>query len=262
MLPETMTVAGFFWVAFSIFLLAMSKGGFPVGPIALPFLVLLWPGKAESAKQAVAFMLPVMCMMDLVAIWLYRREILWHHVLPLVPGALLGVLLAGMLFAQAGESVFAITDSFLKLLIGCTGLVFIFYRIFRRRILRRLLNSRPGIKTSLAFGLGAGVTSTIAHAGGPVAQMYYLPQGLKKLNLAATMAGFFFVLNAVKLVPFTFHGRITGETLRLGLLVLPVVPLGVLSGWFLVHRIRESWYIPFLYVVLAVTSTTLIVKAL
>ncbi len=38
------------WIALSLMLIAMSKGGFPVGGIAMPLLILVWPGQTEAAR--------------------------------------------------------------------------------------------------------------------------------------------------------------------------------------------------------------------
>ena len=65
------------WVGVCLLLLGMSKGGFPVGSIALPLLVLIWPHGKEPAKAAVAFLLPVLCCMDIFAMMFYWRRIRW-----------------------------------------------------------------------------------------------------------------------------------------------------------------------------------------
>jgi hypothetical protein len=35
-----------FWIGLSLFMIGMSKGGFPVGAIALPILILVWPARS------------------------------------------------------------------------------------------------------------------------------------------------------------------------------------------------------------------------
>lgn len=64
-----------FWIGLSLFLLGMSKGGFPVGAIALPILILVWPTQAQAARESVGFMLPMLCLIDVVALTIY-----WRHV--------------------------------------------------------------------------------------------------------------------------------------------------------------------------------------
>lgn len=262
MIPGTYTGAEFFWIGLSVFILGMSKGGFPVGPIALPLLILLWPDQTHAAKSAVAFMLPLLCAMDIVALAFYRRQIDWQPVIRLLPGTLLGVAVASVLFVSEQSALIGVSDRVLKLLIGVIGLLFVVYQAGKRWILSRLESSQtPGWARSSVFGLGAGVTSTLAHAAGPVIQMYLLPQHLPKLRFAGTTCVFFFILNLVKMLPFTLLGRIQHDNLLLGLHLLPVIPLGVAAGYALVRMMKGHHYRWFIYAILLVTSVTLIVKA-
>lgn len=250
------------WIAFSVLLLGMTKGGFPVGPIALPLLILVWPVQAGAAKQVVAFMLPLLCMMDVCAVAVYRRHIQWRRIVGLMPGALVGVLAASLLFVSRDAALIGVSDRSLKLLIGVIGLGFVAYRASRKWLLQHLGQSAtPGVATRAMFGFTAGVTSTIAHAAGPVAQIYFLPRNLPKMQFAATIAGFFFWLNAVKLIPFALLGRFDRQTLELGLLMVPVIPVGVGCGYLLVRAMKGTAYIGLIYCVLAFTSAMLILKA-
>jgi hypothetical protein len=56
------------WTCVSVLPPVMSKGGLPVAPVALPILILAWPDRNAAARQAVAFMLPLLCAMDIVAL--------------------------------------------------------------------------------------------------------------------------------------------------------------------------------------------------
>jgi uncharacterized membrane protein YfcA len=260
---NSLALTEYLWVAMCVFLLGMSKGGFPVGSLALPLLILLWPGQVEPAKQVVAFMLPLLCVMDCFAVAFYWRHIQWKRILPLVPGSLAGVALGSLFFLSENAAAVAVSDRSLKVLIGVIGILFVGYRLSRKWIVRRLTErSEPHRVAGMAFGGAAGFTSTLAHAAGPLAQMYFLMQGLPKMEFAATLAGFFFGLNLVKLIPFALLGRLEVSTLILGLKVLPLVPIGVASGYGLVRITRSSWYIAFIYIVLFFTSSLLIWKAI
>ncbi len=262
MIPDTHTAAEFFWIALSIFMLGMSKGGFPVGPIALPLLILLWPDQTHAAKSAVAFMLPMLCAMDIVALAFYRKQIEWRPVLRLLPATLLGVAVASALFVSDRSAVIGVSDRVLKLLIGIIGLLFIAYQGGKKWILSHLESGKaPGWAKSSLFGFGAGVTSTLAHAAGPVIQMYLLPQHLAKLRFAGTTCVYFFILNLVKMAPFSLLGRIQRDNLVLGLHLLPVIPAGVAAGYGLVRLMKGHHYRWFIYTILLITSATLIVKA-
>jgi len=251
-----------FWIGLSLLLLGMGKGGFPVGVIALPILILVWPVQAQSARAAVGFMLPMLCLMDLVALTFYWRHVQWKRLRFLMPATIFGVVLASFLFVSDEGALIAVSDQVLKLLIGVLGLLFVMYFAAKKWILRHIHASQPDWTKGSVFGFAAGMTSTLAHAAGPVMQMYLLPQQLEKKKFAATTCAFFWMLNLIKLIPFFLLGRIQPDNLKLGGLLLPVIPLGVALGWWLTHKTEQKHYIALIYTVLFVTSVTLIIKAL
>lgn len=250
-----------FWIGLALFLIGMGKGGFPVGAVALPLLILVWPAQAQAARESVGFMLPMLCLMDVVALAIYWRHVQWGRLIYLLPAALLGVAAASFLFVS-DEAVVAVSDRALKMLIGLLGILFVGYFAAKQWVLRHIHASEPNWTKGSAFGFTAGITSTLAHAAGPVMQMYLLPQLLEKKKFAATSCAFFWGLNMVKLLPFSLMGRIQIENLKLGAVLLPVIPLGVVFGWWLTHRTQQKHYTLLIYTVLLITSITLILKAL
>jgi len=249
-----------FWIGLSLFLIGMSKGGFPVGSIALPVLILVWPSQTQAARSAVGFMLPMLCVMDIVALSFYWKHVQWGRIIYLLPATVLGVVLASFLFVSDG-AVVAVSDRVLKIMIGSLGILFVVYFAAKKWILRHIHASEPNWTKGTVFGFAAGMTSTLAHAAGPVMQMYLLPQQLEKKRFAATSCAFFWMLNLAKLLPFALLGRIQPDNLKLGAALLPVIPLGVALGWWLTHKTEQKHYTALIYVVLLVTSIALIVKA-
>ncbi|MDH3982493.1 MAG: sulfite exporter TauE/SafE family protein [Kiritimatiellaceae bacterium] len=250
-----------FWIGLCLFLIGMSKGGFPVGAIALPILILVWPAPTQAARSAVGFMLPMLCLMDVVALLFYRRHVLWGRLIYLMPAAIVGVAVASFLFVSESAMI-SVSDRALKMLIGILGIVFVLYFASKKWILKHIHASHPTWAKGAMFGFSAGVTSTLAHAAGPVMQMYLLPQQLEKKKFAGTSCAFFWMLNLIKLIPFVMLGRIEADDLKLGGVLLPVIPLGVALGWWLTHKTEQKHYIILIYAVLLITSVTLILKAL
>lgn len=251
-----------FWIGLSLFLIGMSKGGFPVGAIALPILILVWPSQAQAARAAVGFMLPMLCVMDLVALSFYWRKVQWRRLVFLMPATLIGVAVASFLFVSDESALIAVSDRALKVMIGGLGILFVIYFAAKKWILQHIHASEPNWTKGSLFGFGAGITSTLAHAAGPVMQMYLLPQQLEKKKFAGTSCAFFWMLNLIKLLPFTMLGRIQPDNLKLGAALLPVIPLGVAFGWWLTHKTEQKHYTALIYAVLLITSVTLILKAL
>jgi len=249
------------WIALSLFLIGMSKGGFPVGSIAMPLLVLMWPAQGGAARAAVGFMLPLLCLMDMISIALYRKQVLWNRIYRMIPGSILGVALAAALFISEQHAVIHVTDAALRIAIGGLGLFFVAWHAARAWIRKHLSQARvPGNVACLGYGAVAGITSSLAHAAGPVMQMVLLPQKLPKLEFVATMTGYFLILNLIKMIPFSLMGRIQLQYLQLALLMLPVIPLGVLSGFALNRVTRPDHFNILVYCALAVASFFLIVN--
>jgi uncharacterized membrane protein YfcA len=83
---------------------------------------------------------------------------------------------------------------------------------------------------SIVMGVLAGMTTMIANAAGPVANLYFLSIRLAKMNLIGTAAFFFFTVNCCK-VPFSAHlGLINRESLHLTLMLAPFVLVGFACG--------------------------------
>lgn len=245
-----------------LMLSGMNKGGFPVGLIATPLLILVWPVPSHAARAAVGFMLPMLCLMDVIAMTIYRKSIEWQRLKYLWVGSVAGIALASILFVADEAALLAVSDRALKICVGILGMLHVIYVAARRFILRRLDHAlQPAWGTGALFGFSAGLTSTLAHAAAPVMQMYLLPQKLPKKRYVATNGAFFLVVNLVKLLPFASLGRITKDSLALGGAMLPVLPVGVALGWWLTHKTSQEHYTLLIYTTLLITSVLLIVKA-
>lgn len=251
------------WIALSLYLIGMSKGGFPVGSIAMPLLVLMWPAEAGAARAAVGFMLPLLCLMDIASVTLYRKHVQWARIWRMIPGSIVGVALAAALFISEQHALIQVTDAALRIAIGGLGLFFVVWHAASAWIRKHLIDARvPGNAACTGYGVIAGVTSSLAHAAGPVMQMVLLPQKLGKREFVATMTGYFLLLNTMKMVPFSMMGRIQSEYLVLGLVMLPIIPLGVLSGFGLNRITRPDHFNRLVYCALAVASFFLILNGI
>ncbi len=263
LLPDGLTPAALGWLLLSVLLMGMGKGGFPVGAIALPLMILTWPNQAEAARGAVAFMLPLLCCMDIVAVGIHRRHIRWDLIRPALPAALIGIALGSLLFVSDQHALLSISNRGLELGIGIVGFLFLIYRAAKGHLTRRLQAAPPHAPSAPRLtGFAAGVTSTLAHAAGPLMQMHLLPLQLPKLQFVGTIAAFFLIVNLTKLLPFLLLGRLQGDDLARAGLLIPVLPLGVLIGAALVRQFQERHYTIFIYLILAATSTSLVARAI
>ena len=109
-------------------------------------------------------------------------------------------------------------------------------------------------------GLTGGVASTIAHAGGPVLTIFLLGQHLAKRPFIGTTVIYFFLANAVKLLPYSYLGMINTNTLGIGLWLLPLVPIGTLAGAHLNRVMSEGLFRAAIMTIVLVTGLKMVVS--
>ncbi|MCG8441958.1 MAG: sulfite exporter TauE/SafE family protein [Caulobacterales bacterium] len=214
-----------------ILLVGVSKGGFggSVGLLGLPLLALALP-----ATTAVAIMLPILCVMDLVALRSFRGGQDWSALRELAPAAVLGIAIGAATFR------FLDADS-LRQLIGAVTVLFALHQIARE--LRGAVEPRPARPgTGWFWGGTSGFTSFVAHAGGPPLIIHMLALRLEKTRHQATTVMFFAIVNYVKLVPYTALGLFDRGTLAASAALAPFAPLGIWLGVYLHRRVNERWF--------------------
>lgn len=212
----------------AIFLTGLSKGGFggALGGIAVPLLAL-----ATSPKQAVAIMLPILCLADVVGLKAYWRKWDTANLKVMMPGALIGILIGTLTFELFSERM-------IGLLIGAIAIGFVLLGLLTGQQAPRPLHKGRGTLLSCL----AGFTSFIAHAGGPPVMMHLLPQQLDKVRFVATINLFFLLTNALKLFPYAALGQFSRDNLLLSLMLAPIVPIGVWCGLWLQSRVNHLWF--------------------
>lgn len=122
--------------------------------------------------------------------------------------------------------------------------------------------SAPSAARGFFWSTLSGLTSTIAHAGGPPLSVYLLPQRLDKAVLVGTTVIFFAVINAVKLVPYAWLDLFDARNLTTSLALAPLAPVGIWVGYGLMHRIPEFLFYRICYAVLLVVGVRLLWEGL
>ncbi|MFT4614835.1 MAG: putative membrane protein YfcA [Bacteroidia bacterium] len=213
----------------AVLLFGVAKGGFggAVAVLSVPLMALVMP-----PTQAAAIMLPILVVMDVLVVKTYWGLFDRRALSLLLPGAIAGVVL-GYLVAEF------MNEHYMRLLIGALSLVFGLQHLLG-------LTSRSSMehKASSAtfFGGLAGFSSFSIHAGGPPLTIYLMPKNLTPVLYAGTAGVFFAVVNAVKLVPYYSLGQFTPDNLLLSAVLVPLAPLGVWLGHYLVQRSASGFY--------------------
>lgn len=204
-----------------VFLIGLSKAGFAtgLGMLSTPLMA-----QALPARTAIGVILPLLCLADLFTLAVYWRR--WD--LRLVAWPLVGTAVG---IGLATAFVTAIGDLALRRSIGTTGLVLTVLLVVRNLYHPHAV-WRPAPWHAVLVGIVAGVSSTIAHAAGPVIALFLLAQRLDKTSFVATSGVFFAVNNLLKVPPYVATGLIDAGTLGLSLRYAAAVPLGIAAGYW------------------------------
>lgn len=242
----------FFALAIPAVLFAgISKGGFGSGAAfaATPLLTLI----LEPA-QAVAVMLPLLVIIDFTALKPYWKK--WDPktarilIIGTTPGAFLGAAL-----------ITVANPDMLRFLIGALAVGFVTYQVGQRRGWVRVSEKPMSDGAGLLFSVGAGFTSFIAHAGGPVAAIYMLSRPLTKLEFQASTVIAFWVNNILKLTLYLMLGLLTAQVWLADLYLVPFAIIGTYVGVYLHRVVPEGLFFTLIYVFLSIAGTKLIFDA-
>lgn len=218
----------------AVLLLGVSKSGFGAGfgSLAVPLMAM-----AVTVPQAAAVLMPVLLLMDLLGIAVFRKDFDRQLLKFLIPFALVGTMLGALLFKLLDAKVVA-------------GMVGAFTLLF---LTQRLLfppepdSPPPPRWLGAILTITSGFTSFVAHAGGPPISAYVIPLRLSPIKFTATMAFLFFVINLSKWIPYAWLGLLDMRNMATSLVLLPLAPVGVWAGVRIARRVSPALFYRFLY---------------
>lgn len=236
-----------FWswtiLTISAILIGMGKTGLSgTGMMVVPIMAIAFGGKPSTG-----LILPMLCIADLFAVLYYHRHADWKHIFRLLPWTVAGLITA--LFMGSN-----ISDDTFKMLIGITILVSLAVMVWQEYF--RHPDEVPSSRWfSALFGFGAGFSTMIGNAAGPLMAIYLLTARLPKNVYIGTGAWFFLIVNYSKVpLQILFWKNITLHSFTLNLVMIPVIAAGAYLGFRLVRIIPEKAYRIFILVSTAVSA--------
>ena len=216
--PE-LTIATILVAFAGVFLICFMKGAFGGGfsIIGIPLLSIVMDPVTAGGLLA-----PLFVVMDLYALRFFRRAT-WSKpdLALLLPALVLGIGFGYLLFGLLDHRAIAIA-------MAVISLIFVGLWLLRGAEVRKQPRSTP---KAITAGLASGITTMVAHSGGPPLAMYLLPLGLSKEIYAGTTSLFFTVGNATKAVPWLLLVKPSADLWILMAICLLAVPGGVSLGW-------------------------------
>ena len=226
--------------------LGLSKGGFAgAGQMATPLMALTMP-----PLEAAAIMLPISIVMDLTAMWVYRKDWNGRILAIMFPGAIVGVVIATLVAAH-------ISDAAVRVFIGLTTIAFVLFQwIGAKKIASEV--PKAGVRSGMLWGTLSGFTTTLCQAGGPPYQVYVLPQRLAKMVFVSTTAMYFGGLNLLKVPSFIVLGQFSAKGLATSLALVPLALAANQLGFWLVRRTPQEVFYKVTQVLMLIISVELL----
>ncbi|MBE6365753.1 MAG: sulfite exporter TauE/SafE family protein [Lentisphaerae bacterium] len=228
-------------------LIGVNKTAIPgLGVLPVVMLTLVFETRMSTGIQ-----LGMLAMADVVAVAYYRKQADWKILLRLLPWALGGIALGSVILR------FIPTDGVvMKRTIGGIVLALMALSFIRKKLDPEKIPS--GIGWSGFYGILLGSTTQLANAAGPVSSIYFLSMKLPKEKYLGCCAWFFLILNWIKLPVFAFEGRVTLESVKLDLCMLPFIILGGFLGIVLLQKLPQKIFENIIQMLVVVASLRLL----
>ncbi len=233
--------------ALAAVIVGLAKGGIgPFGGLLAPLLSTIMP-----VSQVMGLVLPLLMVGDVFALRAYWRDWEMRHLRLLLPAAVVGVVAGAFLLTT-------LPDRTLRHILGVLTLLVVAYKLANDLI--RSLSYRPHNWHGYLAGGAAGFSSALANAGGPPVTAYLLLQKLPPAKFIGTSVLFFALVNVVKMAIFLSTGVVNIGDLSEVLWVLPIIPLGVWAGRWLITRMNRRIFEGFILLTLIYAGISLLLK--
>tara|TARA_B100001971_G_scaffold124700_1_gene114817 strand:- start:475 stop:1212 length:738 start_codon:yes stop_codon:yes gene_type:complete len=227
-----------------VILFGISKGGFagPIAILAIPIMAL-----NMSPISAAAILLPVLLVMDVVAMYIYWKKWDLKNIKIIIPPAIFGILIGSLTFKYS-------SDDSIRIIIGTIAILFIVLTIIQKNNIL----IKPTKKKGIFWSLIAGYTSFLIHSGGTPVNFYLLPQKLNKTVYVSTMTLVFLIINTLKLFPYYYLDQLVVSNLKVSLILSPLAPISIYLGYYLHKKVSEEVFYFLIYFFLAISGIKLI----
>jgi uncharacterized membrane protein YfcA len=236
----------------AVILIGLAKGGFSgLGALGTPLMAM----GVDDPVKAAAILLPILIAQDVVGVAAFRKSWDGSVLAAMLPGAAVGIGLGWWLAAR-------ISSDAVMAALGAISILFGLYRLAVERGGRIAASAASPLWVGSLFGVAAGFTSQIAHAGGPPFQMWVMPRKLDRDVFVGTSAIFFAIVNWIKVPAYVALGQFTAANAFAAASLLPLALLASLAGVRLVRRVSMERFYVIVYVLMIVAGGKLLLDGL
>ena len=232
----------------SVILIGLSKGGLTgIGALAVPLMAIV-----ASPLQAAAVLMPILLILDIVAVWTYRKTYDKKTLLITIPASIIGIVIGAILVSQ-------INTNLVRVIIGFIAISFtVSYWTSKNE-------TKPqghSLARGTVWGGITGFTSFVTLTGAPPYQMYLLPLRLEQKTYAGTFMIFFWMNNLLKIVPFMMLGEMNRSTLITSSILFPISLVFAFIGIWIVRKLPTKIFYEIIYILLFLVSIKLIIDGI
>ena len=242
-------------ICLAIFLIGVTKSGFGsgVGLMIVPMVAVSLdhiPGRSSTA--VLGLLLPLLIVGDLLSVWQYFRLFEGPSspkkvIIRLLPGTLVGLVIGGWILWELDKQA-TLVAALMRIEIGLESIILVslhWWRMWRGM----QGNLMPEPARSYLTGGFAAISSTLAHAAGPIMAMYLLPLKLDRQLYVGTSAVYFFILNTSKLPAYWVAGQFWHADFHFTMRFLPLVVVGAIFGKWFNRRLSDRIFTNVVYFV-------------
>ncbi|HRK29591.1 MAG TPA: sulfite exporter TauE/SafE family protein [Tepidisphaeraceae bacterium] len=243
-------------IAAAATLIGVTKSGFGsgLGLLVVPVIAMAMgnlPGYGPEA--GLGLMLPLLIIGDIIAVAQNRKEFDRQAIHYLLPGTVVGVVIGAAVLYWFHQKPPQVLAALIKIEVGLECLLLTGLHYWRRwRGARQSLMKEP-LRGGLT-GAAAAVSSTLAHAAGPIIAMYLIPLRMGRRAFVGTSALYFFILNTAKLPAYLAAGMFDSVQLNLITILTPLVLIGAAIGALMVKRLSDRIFTQVVYGATVITG--------
>jgi uncharacterized membrane protein YfcA len=230
-------------LALAVILIGFTKSGFGSGAglLVVPMAAMAGahlPGLGESG--ALGMLLPLLILGDLIAVGQFFRTVSRRHVIGLLPGTVIGVTAAAFFLRWMHNQTAGLSSGLIRTEIGIESLLLVSLSWWRAMRGAPPVVKEAGVLQTHLTGGFSGVSSTLAHAAGPIVALYLLPRGLDRRHFVGTSAAYFMIVNAIKVPGYVAAGILHAGLFQGVAMAAPLVVGGAIAGRWLNNRISDK----------------------
>lgn len=181
-------------------------------------------------------------------IWKLRQSLNWRNVAPFILGGLVGVPAGAMLLAHTNPA-------YLRIGVGVLLVAYSAYSLARPKLKPFASNMPIDVGIGALNGLLAGLTGLV----GVVVTIWCQLRGLPKDAQRMTFQPVMFASGCVTAISLSFAGAVTPETVKLYVLGLPLMLIGMWSGFRLYGKLNDDTFRKIILLLLLISGLALIV---